>query len=652
MINNYFIIEKLNITILVKIINSFLFKKRFKNINIYYLNNTLIDKFFFNFFSLLKIKFSRLDFDYYDIVNIKKIPYHLKLNYEIRDKIILDFFKFHKLNLFKTNEKYIGFYYFLIKYFSMLDFSKFDQRNLIHRKLFLIHVVAFVKKKIDSGDFILFLNSSIFDKFLHDYAKNNDIKLIFFNHFDFINLIFNFLKIVIRHIKSVLNKIFFLNTNFNSNNKIAIETFSNVNIFDPHLASDIFYVNNINISKENILLYHSKNYKIDEVDRKMLHKNKYYLKKFNHFDFKYINFFKLKFFNEHNLNKKQINIIKKLYHDYESKKKSYYNFFKKTQTKIHVTQYRYSEDHIPMTDALNDVNAVSIIWQQAYEEFPSLNRLIYCDIYFAFGNTQDTELLQNSNIKYFVKTGFPYDFRFNKISNKALKVKSELEMAGAKYIISFFDENTHSDKRYFPGHHTTCEDYGYLFKKLINNKDLGMIFKPKKPHTLFQRLNPIKDLLNEAIASKRCFFYMSHKSSLPPVLASIASDISISNCCYSATAALESYLSGTPTLIIDRDYWQESILYKYGSGNIVFNSWDNLWSKIKFTKLQKDIGNWNQFIKILDPYRDGKANERIAEYIFDLYDLLNKGHDKNKALEFAANNFEKKWGHDKIVKLN
>ena len=40
----------------------------------------------------------------------------------------------------------------------------------------------------------------------------------------------------------------------------------------------------------------------------------------------------------------------------------------------------------------------------------------------------------------------------------------------------------------------------------------GIIFKPKKPHTLFKRLIPIKDLLDKAISTNRCHFYLSNKS--------------------------------------------------------------------------------------------------------------------------------------------
>ena len=74
------------------------------------------------------------------------------------------------------------------------------------------------------------------------------------------------------------------------------------------------------------------------------------------------------------------------------------------------------------------------------------------------------------------------------------------------------------------------ENYEKILIELIENEDLGVIFKPKAPRYLYKRLIKIKDLLNEAIKTGRCKMIDGmdkFQSSYPVTLAGLASDICV-----------------------------------------------------------------------------------------------------------------------------
>ena len=54
-------------------------------------------------------------------------------------------------------------------------------------------------------------------------------------------------------------------------------------------------------------------------------------------------------------------------------------------------------------------------------------------------------------------------------------------------------------------------------------------------------------------------------------------------------------------------------------------------------------------MSFLDPFRDGKSNLRISEYINDLMLGPNLGLTNNEVIKFANNKYKKKWGKDKVI---
>ena len=63
----------------------------------------------------------------------------------------------------------------------------------------------------------------------------------------------------------------------------------------------------------------------------------------------------------------------------------------------------------------------------------------------------------------------------------------------------------------------------------------------------------------------------------------------------------------------------------------------------------KELGNWKQHIHKVDPFRDGRGGERIGTYIRHLLDSYGKGSESNIAINYANQQYIKKWGKDKVI---
>ena len=53
-------------------------------------------------------------------------------------------------------------------------------------------------------------------------------------------------------------------------------------------------------------------------------------------------------------------------------------------------------------------------------------------------------------------------------------------------------------------------------------------------------------------------------------------------------------------------------------------------------------------IKQKDPFQDGKAAERIGQYLHWLLDAFNKGETREGAMKYANQNYAEMWGSENV----
>ena len=240
-------------------------------------------------------------------------------------------------------------------------------------------------------------------------------------------------------------------------------------------------------------------------------------------------------------------------------------------------------------------------------------------------------------------------------------MRKQLQNSGAEKIISYFDQDSTDDPRWGTGHSVLRESYQYLLRKVLGKKWLGLVIKPKKPKYIRKVLGGVNSLLDQALATGRCFIFENHDNfspknfENPPAQSAMASDIAIQEDMVAGTAGVEATLTGTPTLMMDRYGFKNSQFYKLGVGKVVFNNWENLWENLEKHWNKEPIdgfGDWSQILDDIDPFRDENASARLTKFLYWLTEGFNKGLSKTETLENAVGLYASEWGEDKVFRYN
>jgi hypothetical protein len=349
--------------------------------------------------------------------------------------------------------------------------------------------------------------------------------------------------------------------------------------------------------------------------------------------------------------------IKRITDSYNSNYNYWRSLFKKHQTKIYLTWYKYDNNYMVASNALRSLGGITAVWQIAFDGFKSLENRLDTDIVFSwshFSTLTDQEL--GSDYRYNIIIGYPKDYTFNVLKNDAAQLRKKILSNGAKNIVCIFDENSTGDSRWHTGHELQEENYSFILEELLSNPQLGVIFKPKTFNTLHRRLKNIKELLLAAEETGRCHIFKEsgrHTTLAPPILGALASDVCVHGHLGAGSAAVESALAGIPTLLIDREGFPRSKLNQLNRGKVIFNDWPETILALREYFLSnrtiEGFGDWSKIKDDLDPFNDGLGAYRMGEYLHWLMKDLNRGIHRKDAMKNAAQLYTEKWGKDKII---
>ncbi|MQF67075.1 hypothetical protein FIM07_01365 [SAR202 cluster bacterium AD-802-F09_MRT_200m] len=332
--------------------------------------------------------------------------------------------------------------------------------------------------------------------------------------------------------------------------------------------------------------------------------------------------------------------------------------FAKNKVGVFVTYNKMDAAYCAMADALESLGGITVNYQRSCELYDCPDIAGIADVTFKFSqDSLDTEIRSGSTAKYHVINGYLGDHRSQKLRENARDIRDTLQRKGAKHVVTFLDESTHDDDRWVIGHRAMREDYTFLLEKVLAEPWFGLIIKPKKPTSLRERIGSVSELLEKAEATGRVFLFEDGgiQGWYPPAAAALAADLTIHEHLIGATAGLESALAGAPTLLLDREAAQVESLYRLGVGRVVFTDWERLWEAC----LQHwagpegfpELGDWSPILNEFDPFRDGRAAERMGTYIQWMLEGLRAGLDRETVMAEAAERYCAKWGEDTITRL-
>jgi hypothetical protein len=96
------------------------------------------------------------------------------------------------------------------------------------------------------------------------------------------------------------------------------------------------------------------------------------------------------------------------------------------------------------------------------------------------------------------------------------------------------------------------------------------------------------------------------------------------------------------------------VLHSLGPNRCVFHEPDLLRQAIadyfEDPDSNPDLGDVTPILDQLDPFRDGKASQRIGEFVAWYLESLDGGLNTDDAVRSATEKYAEKWGRDKIVR--
>jgi hypothetical protein len=318
------------------------------------------------------------------------------------------------------------------------------------------------------------------------------------------------------------------------------------------------------------------------------------------------------------------------------------DFFRATGVRVNIGCLN---TEVAQTIALANVGGVSVGYQYSASNIINPGTLLTAgeDIQFVFSPLfEEHWRTVGCEETHFLRSGFIFDFLRNVVPEDELdrELRRGFEVAGARFVLCFLDENSVQRWNVPAPHEEAMADYEFLLRWLLDDPELGLVFKPKKGDTLFERMGPLSSLIEEAEATGRCVFLnrLPEESAFSPARAARLADLCLGKL-VGSTAAMEAWMVGVPTVLVDPDGYHTHPFWSWGGGKIVFSGWPELRSAVHGFRAdpegRPEFGDWSSGIHALASPLDGAARERIGRVVRRLSEALGAGRSREHAIAEA-----------------
>lgn len=227
---------------------------------------------------------------------------------------------------------------------------------------------------------------------------------------------------------------------------------------------------------------------------------------------------------------------------------------------------------------------------------------------------------QGARPERYVDIGYIYSSFRAFVEPRASQVREQLIEKGANFILTYFDENFGIGKYGFLHIDEHYEVLRLLLDQVNRDEAFGLIVKTQFMKNLPERLTDIISLRNRALASGRYveLYEGHHRNNILPMEAALASDMTIGHY-VGATASLESATVGRRAVMVNSCRFKGMFGHVFERPHLLYTSWEKALEDIeKYRRGEKnyqDVGDWQPFIKQLEPFLDDKASQRIRKEI-------------------------------------
>ena len=268
------------------------------------------------------------------------------------------------------------------------------------------------------------------------------------------------------------------------------------------------------------------------------------------------------------------------------------------------------------------------------------------DVFFIWGN-HDAKIINDmgSVSKHLIISGcMPIENSKKAAYKKAEAAAKTMRSGGVKYLVSIFDSSV-----------PMPNFYGFFLRWLLEDSSLGLIIKPKGNVFLDKMGSDQRTLYDQALKTGRVYLFDNDAS---PADVSRVSDFSVG--IGSISAVVVAALHGARIFYLDYERLNQGpqkpycTLHSLGEKRCVFYDPESLKQAvleyIDNPETNPYLGDASPVLNEFDSFRDGKASERIGEYISWYLEGLDKNLEKDVALQEATQRYSYKWGVEKVIK--
>ncbi len=331
-----------------------------------------------------------------------------------------------------------------------------------------------------------------------------------------------------------------------------------------------------------------------------------------------------------------------------SESKAWEAFYRKLNIKAVIDIGAQTSSGIAQNAALKRIGGVKFGVQRSSLSFDyCLPFLVYNsnDVFFIWGELTSTHRGTSDLIREFVVSGYPFD---NAFGHARIESQEFARKRGeGKFTIALFDNVYSKELHYSAG--MIREFYGKFLDWLLKDEGIVVIAKEKKAGYL-DRIEGLAPKLREAASTGRFTRFEDPLGKLP-VTASEGADISVG--VGISSAVIEAAIAGGRSVHCDIAGHGFHPYYKWGRDKLIFDDMDKLITALNeyrdSGKGSSDIGDWSSYLDRIDPYRDGRAGERVGNYIKSALGALEDGGTRDSAVTSANRSYAEKWGSEKII---
>lgn len=277
---------------------------------------------------------------------------------------------------------------------------------------------------------------------------------------------------------------------------------------------------------------------------------------------------------------------------------------------------------------------------------PHVSSLRCHEVYFVWG-AHDLKIILDSEAptkNLLISGSFLTEYSNDEEVKKGKDIVQLMRNRGVKYTLTLFDSSFE-----------VTNFYRFFLEWLVNDPGLGIIIKSKGTSWDMFKKKATGKLAQQAVDSGRVYMMPAHVS---PADASLLSDFAVGTTGISAIAAAA--LKGSKVLFLDYEKMGRGLLEPYGlfhslgPKRCVFSEPETLKEAIleyiNNPEANPYLGDASPILDKIDPFRDGKASQRIGEYVNWYLEGVDQNLSKNDALCQATEKYATKWGADKVIR--